>query len=754
MDRTTSTGSAGNRFRRALRRGAGSVALCAAVLPAGAHFGPDWEIRVLSSRPNLVSGGDAVIEVQLPRYARKRDVVVRLNGADVTDQLSVDSAGAKLTGLVSGMREGKNRITVGDRRQSGWQHAGSLELVSHPISGEMFGPHQRPWICETQASGLGAPPSAGPCLASTKYEWFYRSNSGALLPLPAGPLPSDVATTTTIDGITVNYIVRVESGTINESIYRIAILDDPSNPVRDPWSPTGKKPGSGWNGKLFYHFLGGAAAGFRSGRNNATSAINIGDSIVTRDEPLRLGYAVAFGTRNTFGTGADDVVSAETVMMIKERFIEQYGVPKYTVSLGSSGGAMQQHLIANAYPGLFDAITPVRSFPDVMSLAKDVQDCQLLDRYFTTVAADPTAWPATRRASVDGYQVDARGRTNCDGWLRFATDWNNPTNGFDDVVPPAAIYNPVTNPGGARGTLQDGIVNSLGIDPHTGFARSLYDNTGVQYGLVALNKGLITKAEFLDLNEKIGGVDIDGNLIPVRNEADPVALRNAYRHGRINGAENLTLPIIQYRNYVDDQADVHSSHRSVATLERMQKANGTVGNLARWTIPGENRSVNLMRLALLAHDEWQRNIAADKSDAPYAKKVIRNRPATLRSQCWDDASVAREHPLDPDAQSECATLYPFKGDPRVAAGGPRAGDVLKCQLKAATPSDYAVTFAPAEWSRLRAIFPNGVCDWSKPGVQQRPLKDTWLAFPSPGHAVRLDRGFDNDDERFDDHHHR
>jgi len=31
----------------------------------------------------------------------------------------------------------------------------------------------------------------------------------------------------------------------------------------------------------------------------------------------------------------------------------------------------------------------------------------------------------------------------------------------------------------------------------------------------------------------------------------------------------------------------------------------------------------------------------------------------------------------------------------------------------------AVTFAPAEWSRLRTIFPNGACDWSKPCVQQR-----------------------------------
>jgi hypothetical protein len=71
-------------------------------------------------------------------------------------------------------------------------------------------------------------------------------------------------------------------------------------------------------------------------------------------------------------------------------------------------------------------------------------------------------------------------------------------------------------------------------------------------------------------------------------------------------------------------------------------------------------------------------------------------------------------------------------------------------LKAATPSGYAVTFTPAEWSRLHAIFPTGVCDWSKPGIEQRPLKDTWLAFPKPGHAVRLDRRSDDDN----DHHRR
>ena len=57
-----------------------------------------------------------------------------------------------------------------------------------------------------------------------------KCTAGTFKPLPSlnPPFPSDLAQTTTIDGNTVNYIVRVESGTIDESIYRIAIIDDPT----------------------------------------------------------------------------------------------------------------------------------------------------------------------------------------------------------------------------------------------------------------------------------------------------------------------------------------------------------------------------------------------------------------------------------------------------------------------------------------------------------------------------------------------
>jgi len=77
---------------------------------------------------------------------------------------------------------------------------------------------------------------------------------------------------------------------------------------------------------------------------------------------------------------------------------------------------------------------------------------------------------------------------------------------------------------------------------------------------------------------------------------------------------------------------------------------------------------------------------------------------------------------------ECNKLYPTFAPPRMIAGGPITNNVLKCQLKAIDTTDYAVRFTDAERQRLRAIFPNGVCDWKRPGVEQQKTVGTWLQY--------------------------
>ena len=87
------------------------------------------------------------------------------------------------------------------------------------------------------------------------------------------------------------------------------------------------------------------------------------------------------------------------------------------------------------------------------------------------------------------------------------------------------VYNPVTNPNGARCTVAEMRVNIYGRDPETGFALGTEDNVGVQYGLAALNRGQISVSQFLDLNEQVGGFDVDGNIVAERTVASRLALR-------------------------------------------------------------------------------------------------------------------------------------------------------------------------------------------------------------------------------------
>ncbi len=111
---------------------------------------------------------------------------------------------------------------------------------------------------------------------------------------------------------------------------------------------------------------------------------------------------------------------------------------------------------------------------------------------------------------------------------------------------PARVrYDPETNPTGARPTVFDAARNIYGVNPATGAALRPYDNVGVQYGLNALKAGVITVAQFLDLNERIGGYDEDANYTATRTIGDADAIRRAYQSGLMLGANGglTSIPI-------------------------------------------------------------------------------------------------------------------------------------------------------------------------------------------------------------------
>jgi hypothetical protein len=695
-----------------------TIALGAAPAFAQVARGGGFDVRTLSARADMVSGGDVLIQIAVPPSAGT-NVAITVNGHEPNAELKATGA-TTLIARLKDLRLGPNVIEVGAKGQ---KPAVRLAVVNHSITGPVIsGPHQTPFNCQTEALGFGQPLDAD-CTIATRVEYFYRSNAD---PAPPGnpvkpydvngPKPADLATTTTLDGKTVPYIIRREMGTINRAVYLIAFLHEPGTPLPDPWSPGG----STWNGRLIFSFGAGCQAGYRQG-------LAVGGFLGNRrlleesqlgDHGIAKGYALASSSLNAFGTSCDDVISAETMMMVKEHFIEAFGVPRYTIGSGRSGGSMQQHLIANNYPGLLDGLIPTAAFADTLTFINHLSDCELIDH---AVQTSSLTWTDDQKAAVAGeanWQFCARNGT--------AFPVLRPNYCDRMGVPAGQVYDPKTNPKGARCTYQDNMVNVFGRDPKTGFARRPFDNVGIQYGLKALNDGKITIEQFVDLNRSVGGHDIDGHVVAARTVADPEALRIAFRSGRVNDASKgmAMIPMIDVRPYTDGTGDVHDAVNTHITRARLVAANGTSGNQVLHTYgPG----IFMDRVQPANLDEMEQWLAAIANDITPAKtpleKVIRNRPATVTDACYTkDGQKITD-------MSRCAQMFPVYANPRLNAGMPIGATMLKCELKAVDRKDYSARPTDAQFAAITAAFPSGVCDFTRKGVAVR-APDPWLSYGS------------------------
>jgi len=88
---------------------AGAAILFAAPAMAATH---DFEVKVLSSPPEMVTGGDALVQVSIPKNVPPKKATVSLNGTDVTGELVLDAGRRTLTGLLTGLRLGDNALHV------------------------------------------------------------------------------------------------------------------------------------------------------------------------------------------------------------------------------------------------------------------------------------------------------------------------------------------------------------------------------------------------------------------------------------------------------------------------------------------------------------------------------------------------------------------------------------------------------------------------------------------------------------------
>lgn len=732
-------------------------------------------ITTISNRADLVSGGDAMVEIRLPATATFDKLKVTLGAADVTAAFAVRGDG-RITGLVTGLADGANELNA----SIGGPHHTTLTITNHKIGGPVIsGAQVTPFVCATplattgsattpatNASGMSTAALDDQCNIATEVVLFYRTSTPGCAQTPpdpsppkaapanacfkpfdaSAPAPADLAMTTTTAGVTVPYIVRVEHGTLNRGIYEIAVLFDPkANDVKKGWSPFAPQPG--WNGKVVYSFGASSGQPRRQFRSEQTWA---------DDAALSGGFLVAINSMTDSLYNANRVSMSETVMMMKEKITESYGEITYTIGNGCSGGSINQLTTASIFPGLLDGIQPTCTYPDSETVGIEVADCVLLVDFYNSDAWK-TLMTGKTQVDIDAKKTAINGHLDpggCHAWFSSFANLGRPGNYIPTVVldatgrtgpdprvtapinncqlPNSMVYDKVTKPDGIRCTGADHAVAILGVAEGASVPRDTRDNVGVQYGLKALLDGAITGEEFVTLNEKIGGTDADNEHTVARTKADPDALTTVYRAGIVSDGVHLgQLPILDLRGY--DESGIHHYWRSYALRERLDDANGNHDNHVMWRYgTGLIAPPQLTVQAFLLMDKWLGAMHADASGESLADKVVASKPAEAVDLCYLPTDTMFQTAVTDLALCDAQPRLVPHASPRQVAGGPRAENILKCQLRALDRGEYMGKLTDGQLERLQAAFPGGVCDFSKPGAGQVPAEGVVSFEAGPG----------------------
>ncbi|MDX1756169.1 MAG: DUF6351 family protein [Marinobacter sp.] len=627
-------------------------------------------IRVLSNRADLISGGDALIEIEPDNPANLQGATVWLGDREVTQQFQATGQNT-LKGLLSGLALGDNELRV-------WLADNSYLLTTitnHPNGGPVFsGPQVQPWNC-TNAQAVDDQCNQPPdyrfkYVPADKLQTYLASYDpdnvqpglpDAFYPYDPEnpPAEEDIAVVTTDEGHEVPFIVRVETGVQNRDRYQIMALYQPGQ----EWNALA--PQEQWNGKVLVHHGGNVGVSYGMGHppNGDISGtapdggeLLLGDSITVA---LSRGFMTLSTAQANLGHNVNLVTAAESLMMAKERIVEQYGEIRYTIGTGCSGGAIAQQHIANAYPGIYQGLILQCSYPDVWTTATQFADYHLLNHHFGAEAPEsadgffepmislfesgllPVQWPAFYgHLPVNPQVSDAAffpsaypDQADCPG-----------------LAGGAEVYDADTRPDGLRCGLLDYMISQFGPravenwSPNEqllarGFGGIPLDNVGVQYGLRSLQNGVITGDQFLTANREIGGLNVDIDFQETRTVADPQALSNAYRTGAINTAEHLgNVAIMDLRG--PDPGIAHDAYHSWQMRARLEATQGHVDNHVIWygAAPLFGDTVYSTE-ALVVMDRWLANIEGDETASPVEAKVLAHKPPQARDRCLQTSSL-------------------------------------------------------------------------------------------------------------------
>ena len=111
--------------------GGGSASAPTATAQSAALPPFNFEIRTLSNRADLISDGDALVEVQVPNTVPMDMVTLTLNGADVRAAFVADEQARTLRGVLTGLVDGANVFAADANGQGNGRPRANLTITKH-----------------------------------------------------------------------------------------------------------------------------------------------------------------------------------------------------------------------------------------------------------------------------------------------------------------------------------------------------------------------------------------------------------------------------------------------------------------------------------------------------------------------------------------------------------------------------------------------------------------------------------------------
>jgi hypothetical protein len=194
----------------------------------------------------------------------------------------------------------------------------------------------------------------------------------------------------------------------------------------------------------------------------------------------------------------------------------------------------------------------------------------------------------------------------------------------------------------------------------------------------------------------------------------------------------------------------HDVYRKYSMRDRLIREHGTADNQVFWE--GQAALVGdtfFVEESINAADEWLAVVEGDDRDVPLARKILDAREqAGVTRRCTD--GEGQDLPLETCRATVDPTIF---SSPRIEAGGgdqaPVNGvgpevvgftdDRLDCETMpieefAYAGQAFAEVFDAEQQDALRAAFPDGVCDYARPG---RGFQEAvpWLTYQDAAGAV-------------------